>query len=149
MLLWGYMYTYMNCHSNTYTGRTINARPQDRNLSSKSRSASLGRCKTWTLDWTHELTDIWTPDKAINDDMTHMPCIQPCLSSSVYQWRIWRLSKIVAVCRAVDKFFCLRVLDLKGQRSLNTWVWSNLDCIDHWASKFIKMTRLRSSIPTR
>ena len=33
-----------------------------------SRSASLGRCKTWTLDWIHELTDIWTPDKAINDD---------------------------------------------------------------------------------
>ena len=50
-------------------------------LSSKSRSASLGRCKTWTLDWTHELTDIWTPDKAINDDMTHRPCIQPCPSS--------------------------------------------------------------------
>ena len=47
----------------------------------RSRSASLGRCKTWTLDWTHELTDIWTPCKAINDDMTHMPCIQPCPSS--------------------------------------------------------------------
>ena len=43
---------------------------QDRSLSSKSRSASLGRCKTWTLDsGTHELTDIWTPDKTINDDM--------------------------------------------------------------------------------
>ena len=55
---------------------------QDRSSSSKSRSASLGRCKTWTLDsGTHELTDIWTPDKTINDDMTHMPCIQPCPSS--------------------------------------------------------------------
>ena len=54
---------------------------QDRSSSSKSRSASLGRCKTWTLDWTHELTDIWTPCKAINDDMTHIPCIQPCPSS--------------------------------------------------------------------
>ena len=46
----------------------------DRSSSSKSRSASLGRCKTWTLDsGTHEfeLTGIWTPDKAINDDMTH------------------------------------------------------------------------------
>ena len=43
-------------HSNTYS--------VDRSSSSKSRSASLGRCKTWT----HELTDIWTPDKAINDD---------------------------------------------------------------------------------
>ena len=43
---------------------------QDRSSSSKSRSASLGRCKTWTLDsGTHELTDIWTPDKTINDDM--------------------------------------------------------------------------------
>ena len=41
----------------------------DRSSSSKSRSASLGRCKTWTLDsGTHELTGIWTPDKAINDD---------------------------------------------------------------------------------
>ena len=28
----------------------------------------MGRYKTWTLDWTHELTDIWTPDKAINDN---------------------------------------------------------------------------------
>ena len=37
--------------------------------------------KTWTQDWTHELTDIWTPCKAINDDMTHMPCVQPCPSS--------------------------------------------------------------------
>ena len=47
-------------------------------------------------------------------------------------------------------FFCLGVIDFKGQRSLNTWVWSNLDCIDHWAvSKFIKMTWLRSSMPTR
>ena len=56
----------------------------DRSSSSKSRSASLGRCKTWTLDsGTHELTGIWTPDKAINDDMTHMPCIQPCSPSSV------------------------------------------------------------------
>ena len=57
---------------------------QDRSSSSKStsRSASLGRCKTWTLDsGTHELTDIWTPDKTVNDDMTHMPCIQPCPSS--------------------------------------------------------------------
>ena len=55
---------------------------QDRSSSSKSRSASLGRCKTWTLDsGTHELTDIWTPDKTINDDMIHMPCIQPCPSS--------------------------------------------------------------------
>ena len=67
-------------------------------------SASLGRCKTWTLDRTHELTDIWTPDKAINNDMTHMPCIQPCRASSVQctsqwtEWRIWKLSKIVAVC---------------------------------------------------
>ena len=43
---------------------------QDRSSSSKSMSASLGRCKTWTLDsGTHELTDIWTPDKTINDDM--------------------------------------------------------------------------------
>ena len=70
---------------------------QDRSSSSKSRSASLGRCKIWSLDWTHELTDIRTPDKAINDDMTHMPCIQP-LQCSVYQRRIWRRSKIVAVC---------------------------------------------------
>ena len=50
-------------------------------LRARAASASLGQCKTWTLDWTHELTDIWTPDKAINDDMTHMPCIQPCPSS--------------------------------------------------------------------
>ena len=75
----------------------------DRSSSSKFRSASLDRCKTWTLDRTHELTDIWTPDKAINDDMTHMPCIQPCPSSvqctsQWTEWRIWRLSKIVAVC---------------------------------------------------
>ena len=66
-------------HSNTYT---YSYQCQDRSSSSKSRSASLGRCKTWTLDsGTHELTDIWTPDKTINDDMTHMPCIQPCPSS--------------------------------------------------------------------
>ena len=67
-------------HSNTYTVQAINARIG-------ARAASLGvhhwvECKTWTLDsGTHELTDIWTPDKTINDDMTHMPCIQPCPSS--------------------------------------------------------------------
>ena len=45
---------------------------------------------------------------------------------------------------------CLGVLDLKGQRSLNTWVWSNLDCVNHWAiSKFIIIPWLRSSTPTR
>ena len=52
---------------------------------SSSSKSSLGRCKTWILDWTHELTDIWTLDKAIIDDMTHMPCMlciqQPCPSS--------------------------------------------------------------------
>ena len=54
----------------------IGMQGQDKSSSSLSRSASLGRCKTWTLDWTHELTDIWTPDKAINDDIC-----QPCPSS--------------------------------------------------------------------
>ena len=66
-------------HSNTYTVQAISAR-----IGARAASASLGQCKTWTLDWTHELTDIWTPDKAINDDMTHMPCIQPCPSSVQY-----------------------------------------------------------------
>ena len=45
----------------------------------------MGRYKTWTLDWTHELTDIWTPDKAINDnhDAYAMYSMQPCPSSVV------------------------------------------------------------------
>ena len=46
----------------------------------------MGQCKTWTLDWTHELTDIWTPDKAINDDHDSYIChvsMQPCPSSVV------------------------------------------------------------------
>ena len=58
---------------------------QDRSSSSNFRSASLGRCKTWTLDRTHELTDIWTPDKAINDDMTHAMYPTMPLQCSVYQ----------------------------------------------------------------
>ena len=59
----------------------------------------MGRHKTWTLDWTHELTDIWTPDKAINDNRdTYV--MYPCNHAPpvLYQWKIWRLSKIVAVC---------------------------------------------------
>ena len=60
----------------------INARIGARAASLGVHHRSLGRCKTWTLDsGTHELTDIWTPDKTINDDMTHMPCIQSCPSS--------------------------------------------------------------------
>ena len=41
----------------------------------------MGWYKTWTPDWTDELTDIWTPDKAINDnhDTYDMLCIHsPC-----------------------------------------------------------------------
>ena len=37
----------------------------------------MGRYKTWTLDWTHELTDIWRPDKAINDNHD-MYAMYPC-----------------------------------------------------------------------
>ena len=55
--------------------------------------------KTWTLDWTHELTDIWTPDNAINDghDTYAMYLTMP-LQCLVYQQTIWRPSKIMAVC---------------------------------------------------
>ena len=58
----------------------------------------MGPCKTWTLDWTHELTDIWTPDKMTT--MIHVPCMGTRLVSNhapsvLYQWK---MSKVVAVC---------------------------------------------------
>ena len=54
----------------------------------------MDRCKTWTLDWTHELTDLLTPDKMTTT--IHMPTMT--LRCMLYQWKIWKLSKIKAVC---------------------------------------------------
>ena len=69
----------------------------DRSSNSKSRSSWVGVNLNSGL--THELTDIWTPDKDINDDHDTY-AMYPCNHSPpvLWQWRIWRLSKIVAVC---------------------------------------------------
>ena len=42
----------------------------------------MGRCKTWILHWTHELTDIWTSDKAKINTYAMYP-LQLCLCSVV------------------------------------------------------------------